>query len=572
MIQIQEIITNPDQTHNLIIELKGRTIRLNSSRPLAEADKIFSQLNMSSPAFFLGGLGFGYLLQKILDNSQAMCLVYEPESPILDTVLQLRPEVQSLLSDPRVILVRNLQDLSQAIQDHKLVNLSFTINRSYSELFSEEFSQIKDNISASIRKQEVGNATLLRFGKIWTKNLFRNMHRYFKSQKLLPYIGWAKQKPAIIVGAGPSLAESLDLLKQHQNNAIIIACDTALPILYHHKISPDFVVTVDPQEKNSLYLRYTPDKNHFLIADPSVHDSTFENYEKIILMDCVFPLYKPFEHFWGACGLLASGGSVSTSAFDFARKIQADPIIMVGQDLSFTQNKTHSNGNVLTEFSRTTHHRLESFHQRQALTTHTLHTEHLKARKPNQTVPADARLILFRDWFSQEIPKTDANVIVAGLDGAYLEGATHLDIEEAFEILSSTIDKNPPHQFNRISSKDYEHFLKEILTITASLTPKCQQIVATLNKASQTNNLDLAITESTKLQNLLSNNINKKISLLIAISIQDVIQAGLDLNTKLSPKEQIDLLLHISTETLQGIKQLNRYVQKSSLFISAQSK
>ncbi len=565
---IQEIITNPDNTFNLVINIQGRVIRLHSSRPLAEADKTFSQLNTESPAFFLGGLGCGYLLQKIISDSNATCLIYEPDSPIFETVLELRPELKDLLSNPRVILVRTLSALTEAIQEHKLTNLSFTINRSYGEIFTEEFSQIKDNISSSIRKQEVGNATLLRFGKIWTKNIFRNMHRYFKSSKLIPYIGWAKQKPAIIVGAGPSLAESLDLLKQHKDNAIIIACDTALPILHHHGISPDFVVTVDPQEKNSLYLRYTPNKDHYLIADPSVHDSSFENYDKLILMDSIFPLYKPFEHFWGSCGLLASGGSVSTSAFDFARKIQADPIIMIGQDLAFTQNKTHSNGNVLTEFSRTTHHRLESFHQKQALTTHTLHTEFIKARKPNQAVPADARLILFRDWFSNEIPKTDAQVVVAGLEGAYLEGATHLDIKEAFDIISKPIDKTHPHQSNKTHSQDYEHFLKEIHTITTSLIPKCQQIVLNLNKASQSNNLDLAISESTKMQELLSNNINKKISLLIAISIQDVIQAGLNTNTTLSPKEQISLLLHIATETLQGIKQLNRYVQKSILFIS----
>ena len=39
---------------------------------------------------------------------------------------------------------------------------------------------------------------------------------------------------------------------------------------------------------------------------------------------------------------LSAGGSVATTAWDFARFIGCNPIIMAGLDLAFTQNKTHS--------------------------------------------------------------------------------------------------------------------------------------------------------------------------------------------------------------------------------------
>ncbi|MGL5955234.1 MAG: motility associated factor glycosyltransferase family protein [Brevinema sp.] len=566
MIQIHEIITNPDDTKNLVIKQGERMIRLHSSRPLAESKKIFAQLSVSAPVYFLGGLGCGYLLEILLGRP-AKCLIYEPESPILETVLTIRPELKKLLSHPQVILVRNIEELTQAIQEHKLSDLSYTINRSYNELFPEQFREVNHQLSAGIRKQSVGNATLLRFGKIWTKNIFRNMHRYFYSQKLIPYLGWAKNKAAIIVGAGPSLGDSLELLKQYQDYAVLIACDTALPILHHAKITPDFVVTVDPQEKNSLYIRYTPIKNHILIADPSVHDSTFENYKKenIILMDSIFPVYKPFEEFWGACGLLASGGSVSTSAFDFARKIEADPIIMVGQDLAFTNNKTHSTGNILTEFSRTSHHRLNSFYQTQALTTHTLHCEQIKGRKAHQSVSADARLILFRDWFSQEIPNTDATVIVAGMDGAFLTGAEHMEIPQAFSKLTAPISKKNTIKPTTISSENYRDFLNKIDTTMITLIPQCSQISSTILKASQNDNLDLALRESTKLQQLISTNAH--LSLLISISIQDSVQAGLNLPSNINTKDHIALLLNIAQETLSSLKQLQHLIKKSLSFV-----
>ena len=214
MLRIQEKITNIDNTFNLVIAQNQRVIRLHSSRPKAEANKIFTQLSPNHPTYFIGGLGFGYLLEKILEETNSICIVFDPISIIFDTVLQIKPELQILLDNPKVIFIQELTNISQIIQDKKLNNISFTIHRPYSELFPDQFITIKDYIAAGIRKYEVGNATLLRFGKIWTKNIFRNMHRYFTSQKLIPYLNWASQKPAIVIGAGPSLEACLPFLQK----------------------------------------------------------------------------------------------------------------------------------------------------------------------------------------------------------------------------------------------------------------------------------------------------------------------------------------------------------------------
>lgn len=396
------------------------------------------------------------------------------------------------------------------------------------------------------------------------------MHRYFTSQKLIPYLNWASQKPAIVIGAGPSLEACLPFLQKQQNHAILIACDTALPILQQAHINPDFVITVDPQEKNSLYLRYSLNKNHILVADPAIHDSSFEGYQdqNIILMDSVFPLYTPFQTFWGSCGLLASGGSVSTSAFDFARKIDANPIIMIGQDLSFTKQKTHSSGNILSEFSRTTHHRLNPYHTLQAKITHTSHSQQIKGRLPNTTVYADARFILFRDWFSQEIPKSKAQIIIAGMDGAYLDGAHHTTIEQAFSLLTKNIDKKILTIQDSIQKEQYIKFLDNIVISTKKLIPICSQILVSINKAYKNKNLDMALKESTRLQHLLSSPENHKISLFISIAIQEAIQKAQTLNDTISQEEHLCILHSICKDTLDGLKSLYNQIKKSQKFIS----
>ncbi len=570
MIQIQETTTNLDGTFNLVLAQDQRIIRLHSSRPKAEADKIFAQLTPSSQAYFIGGLGFGYLLEKILEETTAICLIYEPISIIFETVLKIRPELKLILENPRVVLIQKVMSIPQIIQNKKLNDISFTIHRPYNELFPDQFIELKDNIIVGIRRYEMGNSTLLRFGKIWTKNFFRNMHRYFKSQKLIPYLGWASQKPAIIIGAGPSLEEALPFLQKQQNHALLIACDTALPMLQQAQINPDFVITVDPQEKNSLYLRYSSNKNHILVADPAIHDSTFEGYkdQNIILMDSIFPLYTPFEDFWGHCGLLASGGSVSTSAFDFARKIDADPIVMVGQDLSFTKKKSYSSGNVLSEFSRTTHHRLNSYHSVQAQATHTDHSQRIKGRLPNTTVCADSRFMLYRDWFSLEIPKSTAQVIIAGMEGAYLEGAQHTTVEKAFSLLTKDIDKKTIAPTTPISKEQYIKFIKDIFIMTNTLIPTCAQILISIKKAYASKNLDIALKESARLQQQLSLPENHKLSLFISVAIQESIQLAQNINPNTSKQEHLQILLDICKDTFEALKSLNHQIKKSQKFIA----
>ncbi len=171
------------------------------------------------------------------------CIVYEPISAIFDKALDARPEIETLLKNDRVKLIRDINALSDFVQRQKITDIDFTFNRSYNELFKEEFSAVHECITANIRKKEIGDSTLKRFGKIWTKNILRNMHRFFEGKKLIPYINW--DKPSIVVGAGPSLIDALPYIKRHKHCAVIIACDTALPILQNHDINPDFTVTVD---------------------------------------------------------------------------------------------------------------------------------------------------------------------------------------------------------------------------------------------------------------------------------------------------------------------------------------
>ena len=63
-----------------------------------------------------------------------------------------------------------------------------------------------------------------------------------------------QQYPVFIIGSGPSLDHDIPFIKKYQDKAIIIACGTALDVLYHVGIKPDFYANTEriPQIKQAL--------------------------------------------------------------------------------------------------------------------------------------------------------------------------------------------------------------------------------------------------------------------------------------------------------------------------------
>ncbi|WP_455757137.1 6-hydroxymethylpterin diphosphokinase MptE-like protein [Sulfurimonas sp.] len=57
-----------------------------------------------------------------------------------------------------------------------------------------------------------------------------------------------KDKPVLVLAAGPSLVENTEWLKENHHKFIIIAISTVLPTLYKHNVKPDIVTQLDDGE------------------------------------------------------------------------------------------------------------------------------------------------------------------------------------------------------------------------------------------------------------------------------------------------------------------------------------
>ena len=164
-----------------------------------------------------------------------------------------------------------------------------------------------------------------------------------------------KDKPAIVVGAGPSLDKNAHLLKKYRSRFIIVACDAALPVLVgKYDVYPDFVVMVDPtpKQKKNFFIDGKPidTTKFYTIVPPVVHPSIFRtvnptNLAIYNLKDDKNAIFERAPYHIGRKGALPAAILSTGGAFCFAAAMWCDPIIFIGQDLCWTSTeKVYASG------------------------------------------------------------------------------------------------------------------------------------------------------------------------------------------------------------------------------------
>ena len=154
-----------------------------------------------------------------------------------------------------------------------------------------------------------------------------------------------KGMPMIVAGAGPSLDKHWDLLKKYRKNVIIITCDAALPAFMKQDLPPDFVIVVDPTEKQHLNFDCINCEETYSILPSICHPEVFR---KVVPRQCsVYNIKDPSNmvleiapYHTGRKGALPAGVLTTGSGYGFAAMSGARPIMFVGMDLSWPSPDT----------------------------------------------------------------------------------------------------------------------------------------------------------------------------------------------------------------------------------------
>ncbi len=414
---------------------------INESKKLATSILEDSEVNI----VFLFGMAAGYLHQAIRNiNYDINIAIIEPSYDMFFTMMSIFP-LDKVLKDSNTMFFigeNQIGDIETFISLSPTKKLKLATNRAYANIFYSEAVMYNEKIFDSIDKKSININTMGKFEKLWAYNISANVARIAFHYGVNKFFDKFSRLTCIVVSAGPSLEKNIAKIKSVENKAIIIAVDTAIKPLSYHNIAPHFIVTIDPQKKNSKYFRYQNTDKSVLIAESSIDREVLDNHHgALYFSDSIFPLSKLFMKYLGERGELSIGGSVSTAAFDFAIRAGFKQIIMLGLDLSFPDHQTHIRGSYHEEDFFTQISRLDTYDSR---IYEVLVEGNLKSEKNiyAQTVYIDSRFQMYRAWYENHI-EANKNVKVynATEGGVNIAGMENITFDEVCSrLLTDDID------------------------------------------------------------------------------------------------------------------------------------
>ncbi len=446
-----ELIETKSKKYSAKVFKNGKSIFLHSAYdPEKEANALINEIKKETEKdldlVFIFGIGAGYLINAFKKLNINIAVI-EPSIKFFNLLID-NFKLDKILEDNITFFIGgdDIEDIEKFISITNTKKVKFFITRSYANLFNEEALFYQSKVLSIVDKKIININTISRFDKLWAYNIASNVAEISTHYGVNKFFDKYKNIPAIIVSAGPSLEKNIRKLKEIKNKALIIAVDTAIKPLFSHNISPHFIITIDPQKKNSKYFRNVNFKESVLIAESSVDKEAIDSFNgAVYFINSIFPLAKYFMEELGDRGDITTGGSVSTAAYDFAIRIGANPIIMVGLDLSFPNYQTHIKGSYHEENFFTEIYKLDSYDSR---IYKVLIAGNLREEKNiyNEKVWTDSRFDMYKNWYEEQCLKYKKNKFYNATEGGIIiNGMENIKLEELikkFNDIEINIDKD----------------------------------------------------------------------------------------------------------------------------------
>ena len=394
-------------------------VRLHSSyNPQKEA---FNAVNTAEVAqkgttvFY--GFGLGYHLvewSKIYKDKKL--IVVEPEIEHFLAALALIDftevfSVENLIfavncqCDQVILLLENGQKIN--IGNSGILDCFFFDIPVFSNHAKEYFEQLKTLVKRNVQKNKINTATLQKFGKRWCKNSLKNIFQYAKCKGIGIFRDKAPDNlPFLIVGAGPSVKEILPYLAEIKKKCIIVCVETVLWAFVKANVEPDFVILTDPQFWAYKHIANLQTKESFLITDISVYPHVFDfDCKGVFLCNSQFPIGNYFERkldIVDELGDLGTGGSVASSAWNFARFCGAKEIFTAGLDFSYPEKQTHVKGSSAEQSFHVVSDRIKSAEYQTGKILFSADTFYENSFDGKEVL-TDSRMKMFAWWFESRI-------------------------------------------------------------------------------------------------------------------------------------------------------------------------
>lgn len=385
------------------------------------------------------------------------CLEALPKSSILIVVLNPKTSneivinlIKKYIKIKKLILIVNGTPEKQAECMAELLDIN--LYEGWQPLLNSE--NLKENgryyrvfyrtLAAKINIKSLYRATQIKTTHMFLRNSLINAPLAYCHVPVESFRDLQKNKPILIVAAGPSLNKQLPTLFKFQHVFTILAVDTVWPILKKSGITPDVLFALDSRSKTSWPEDGIDEQTCFAVdvgCAPRLVWSNKKNHFFSTTSDHVMSLLGRLGSF---ADIIPTGGSVATSAFGLARHMGGNPIVLIGQDLALTDGKDHADGYL-----------------------HVYSDDFLKERTDTgfdiegyygQQVKTERQLLFYKNWYEGQIKLYPEIMVINSTEGgAKIHGCLQIPFEQvcreleafqpskSFDFIKHDLKFNPEH-------------------------------------------------------------------------------------------------------------------------------
>lgn len=313
--------------------------------PLAEARRWVDSMGDDADLTVLLGLGAGHHLDELLARSAGRVLVYEPSLARLRAAIAGAREV-AWVDDERVDVATSQAELADFYQTRYAAGLSTRIfaHPVLEKLDPDDVRSALGRLSKAKNARDTVARTRVWMSAGWLVQTARNARGLVESPDVAQLAGAFAGRPAVVVAAGPSLDKQLSLLAAHRDRVLVIAIGQTLRALRKAGIEPDFVHVLEAQDVAHQLTSAGTTCDLDVVLSPNVHPGLF-----------ALPVRRRFVAYPSTNALAGwvrgqidawrptpGGSSVSLSAIHVAAMLGASPVLVIGQDLAFTDGRTYA--------------------------------------------------------------------------------------------------------------------------------------------------------------------------------------------------------------------------------------
>ncbi len=333
-------------------------------------------------AVILIGFGLGYYPKAVLDKlpETGVLAVVEPD-PIHFFTAFREVDLSNLLADKRLHLYvgqkpdKSVESVGKELQWGRFISLSYRLlvtplMRRLQEDYISKFTTLwRDSLQRELmyRRSRIDHSSTV------VLNTIANAGSIIQYPGINLLFHHFKNLPAVLVAAGPSLEKNLDILRENQGNFIIACMNTAYPVLRRNGIHPHIVFTMDHQERNVLsFDDDVPSPETYLVGDPRIDPRILHHFHPRVFLaswrtttetlgepapveNIPVPrmsgnaVYLWLQSHAGSKGDVFGPGSGAVVGFHILARMGCQPIILVGQDLAFTEDKRYASGTIFED-------------------------------------------------------------------------------------------------------------------------------------------------------------------------------------------------------------------------------